>query len=89
MSPSHIIAPPIESELSFLTGTFLSNYDVINRKRQPLLISSDVEKRAKRMPDNMAETTCKKMQEQLTQNYAKQLVFWFSTQMLFKGFISI
>ena len=33
-----IIAPPIESELSFLIGTFLNNYDVIDRKLQPLLI---------------------------------------------------
>ena len=52
-----IIAPPIESELSFLTRTFLNNYDVIDRKLQPLLINSTVEKQAKRMPDTTVETT--------------------------------
>ena len=52
-----IIVPPIESELSFSTGTFLNNYDVINRKLQPLLIYSTVGKRAKRMPDPIVETT--------------------------------
>ena len=36
MYSDHIIARPIESELSFSTGTFLNNYDVINRKLQPL-----------------------------------------------------
>ena len=28
----HTLAPPIESQLSFSTGTFLNNYDVIERK---------------------------------------------------------
>ena len=30
--PTKSIAPPIESEISFSTGTFLNNNDVINRK---------------------------------------------------------
>ena len=30
------IVPPIEFELSFLTGTFLKNYDFIDRKIKPL-----------------------------------------------------
>ena len=52
-----IIVPPVESELFFLTGTFLNNYDVIERKLQPLLIHSTVGKRAKRMPNTIVETT--------------------------------
>ena len=51
------IAPPIKSELSFSTGTFLNNYDIIERKLQSLLIHLTVEKRAKRMPNNIVETT--------------------------------
>ena len=52
-----IIAPLLESELSFSTGTFLNNYDIKNRKLQPLLIRSIVGKRAKRTPDIKVETT--------------------------------
>ena len=52
------LAPPIESELSLSTGTFLINYDVINRKPELLLIHSTVGKRAKRIPDATVETTC-------------------------------
>ena len=48
--------PLLESELSFLTGTFLNNYDVINRKLSPLLTYSIVEKQADRMPDITVET---------------------------------
>ena len=32
-SARKIVVPPIESELSFSTGTFLNNYDVRDRKR--------------------------------------------------------
>ena len=52
-----VIVPPMESELSFSTGTFLNNHDVIERKLQLLLIHSTVGKRAKRMPDSRFETT--------------------------------
>ena len=46
-SARKITASPIESELYFLTGTFLNNYDVINRKLQPFLIHSTVENEQK------------------------------------------
>ena len=52
-----ILAPLIESELTFLTRTFLINYDVINRKPDLLLTRSTIRKRAKRMPDATVETT--------------------------------
>ena len=52
-----ILAPPIQRELSFLTGTFLNNYDIIERKLQTLLIHLTVEKRAKGMPNNIVETS--------------------------------
>ena len=52
-----IIAPPIGRELSFSTGTFFDNYDVKDRKLQPLIIRSTVENRAKRTPDIIVETT--------------------------------
>ena len=42
-----IIVPPIESELSFSTGTFLNNYDVRDRKLKPLINISDCMKRRK------------------------------------------
>ena len=35
-----VVAPPIESELSFSIGNFLNNYDVINRKLYVLTIST-------------------------------------------------
>ena len=38
------IAPPIESELSFSTGSFLNKYDVTDRKLKPLVIGSTVRK---------------------------------------------
>ena len=42
--------------LCMLLGTFLNNYDVIERKLQPFQIRSTVEKGAKRMPDIIVET---------------------------------
>ena len=38
-------------------GTFLNNYDVIERKLKLLLIHSTVQKRVKRFPDTTVETT--------------------------------
>ena len=52
-----ILAPLIEIELSFSTGTFLNNYDVINRKLKPLLIRWTVGKQAKKTPDIIVKTT--------------------------------
>ena len=52
-----IIAPPIESELSISTGTFLNNYDVIVRKLKLLLIRSTVQKWQKLKENNIVETT--------------------------------
>ena len=52
-----IIAPPIGSELSISTGTFLNNYDVRDRKLKLLLIRSTVQKRQKLEENNIVETT--------------------------------
>ena len=65
----HIVtlAPPIETGLSFSTGTFLSNYDVIKRKLLCSLTGSTIWKQAKRTPDIIVENTsikssfCKKL----------------------------
>ena len=46
-SARKIKVPPIESELSVSTGTFLKNYDVRDRKLKPLLLGSTVGKREK------------------------------------------
>ena len=42
-SAMKIIAPTIESEHSFSTGTFLNNYDVRDRKPQPSVTGSTLE----------------------------------------------
>ena len=55
----NMIAPPIESELSILTGTFLNNYDVRDRKLKPLVIRLTVRKRATRTWDTIVKTTGK------------------------------
>ena len=55
-----IIVPPIESELSVSTGTFLKNYDVRDRKLKPLLLGSTVGKREKWEENNFIETTNQK-----------------------------
>ena len=52
-----IKAPPKENELSFSTGTFLNNYDVINRKVETVVIGSTVEKEQKTTSDTIVETT--------------------------------
>ena len=52
-----IIAPPIESELSISTGTFLNNYDVRDRKLKFLLTCSIVGKPEKWMANTIVETT--------------------------------
>ena len=52
-----IIVPPIDSELSFLTGTFLNNYDVSDRKPKPLLTCSTVGKWEKLKENTIVETT--------------------------------
>ena len=55
---TNTLAPPIESELSFSTGTFLNNNDAIERKILAcLLVHSTVEKQTKRKPDIPVETT--------------------------------
>ena len=51
------IVPPIECELSFSTGTFLNNYDVLDRNLKPLVIGSTVGKRAKCEENTIVETT--------------------------------
>ena len=52
-----IIAPPIGSELSISTGTFLNNYDVRVGNLKLLLIRSTVQKRQKLEENNIVETT--------------------------------
>ena len=51
------IAPSIECELSFSTGTFLNNYDVIDRKLKPLVTFSTVGKWKKWKKDTIVMTT--------------------------------
>ena len=55
-SPTHTLAPPIESDFP-LDWNFFINHDVINRKPELLLLHSTVGKRTKRMPDATVETT--------------------------------
>ena len=52
-----ILVPLIESELFFLTGTFLNNYDVRERKPIFLVIGSTRGKREKWEENNIAKTT--------------------------------
>ena len=52
-----IIVPPIESELSCSTGTFLNNYGIRDRKPTFFITCSTVRKRAKRTWDTTVETT--------------------------------
>ena len=61
-----LIAPPIESELSFSTGTFLINFGGINRKPDLLVTRSPIQneqkdcqmlENEKKMPDATVETT--------------------------------
>ena len=52
-----MLAPPIESELSLSTKTFLINYDVIYRKLDVSVTWPTIRKRAKRMPDIIVEIT--------------------------------
>ena len=47
-SARKIIASPKGSELSFSTGTFLNNYDVIERKLQPFVNMLDCRKMSKK-----------------------------------------
>ena len=44
-------------QLSFSTGTFLNNYDIIDRKLKPLLIGSTVGKQEKWEENTTVETT--------------------------------
>ena len=50
-SARKVIAPPLESELSFSTGTFFEQLWRHRRKLQALLIHVAIGKRAKRTPD--------------------------------------
>ena len=55
-----VVAPPIEGELSFSIGTFLNNYDVINRKtirKLPRRTYSTIQKEMKRLENNIVENT--------------------------------
>ena len=54
------IVPPIECELSFSTGTFLNNYDVIGRELKMLATCSTVGKREKWEDNTLVETTHKR-----------------------------
>ena len=56
-SVSKVIAPPREMLLSFSIGTFLTNYDVTNRKHYLDLIYSIVRKRTIWEPNKSMETT--------------------------------
>ena len=56
----------LECELSFSTGTFLNNYDVMDRSLKPLVIYSTVGKREKREENAIVETT--KDSRQFTSN---------------------
>ena len=51
------IVPPIERVLSFSTGTFLNNYDVIDRKLKPFVTYSTVQKWEKLKENTIVETT--------------------------------
>ena len=46
-----------KKKLSFLTGIFLNNYDVIDRKLKPLLADSTVGKREKWGENTLVEIT--------------------------------
>ena len=51
------IAPPIETGLSFSTGTFFDQLWRHKEKAAFALIGSTIQKRAKRMPDIIVKTT--------------------------------
>ena len=50
-SASKVLATPLERSLSFSTGTFWYNYDIMGKESQVKLIHSNVEKCPIRMPD--------------------------------------
>ena len=54
---TEIIVPPKEMLLSFSSGTFLTNYDVIIRKLKYVLIHSTVQKRATKAQNKSIDTT--------------------------------
>ena len=54
---SKIIAPPIEIVLLFSIGTFLTNYDITDRKLYYTLIQSIVQKQTIWEQNNSMETT--------------------------------
>ena len=58
-SAMKVIVPPIECELSYSIGTFLNNYDAINRKLKLFVIYSTVWNQTKWGRNATMETTKK------------------------------